>query len=67
MLAHWFGERHIWQAVALEDNRVLLVEVQHVHLVLGALLAVKLLLVLSQVYHLVLGCLQLAHHLERVC
>ena len=53
--------------MTVEDDRVLSVEVEHVHLVLGAFLAVELLLVLGQVHHLVLRSLQLTHHLERVC
>ena len=60
-------QRHIRQTVTVKDDSVLSVEVEHVHLVLGALLAVELLLVLGQVHHLVLRGLQLAHHLERVC
>ena len=53
--------------MALEDDGLLLVEAEHVHLSLGSPIAVDLLLIRRHVTHefLLIG-LELAHHLERV-
>ena len=66
MLTEGFGQRYIRQAVTFEDDRILLVEVKHIHLALRSLLSKQFLLDLREVIAGLLLARKFEHHLERV-